>query len=121
MFLVQHLKAPNDTNGNPRRLYVVYEARNSEWLPENASALIAELREAGGWNAHAHRTAVELAYTLQKAVERPEVSVEGVYDEGYVGRRALPAKFLDAPELSEVNITPAEYKSWLAFGRQLKS
>ena len=62
------LAAPNDTNGNPRRCYVLFN--------ENGIAV-------NSW------------------------------DEGYLGWAALPAHLQKMPR-PVIQVTPAEYKRWLA-------
>lgn len=43
MRVYQHIKAPNDSNGNPRRLYIVYEVSLTE--PQGAD-VVAVFEEA---------------------------------------------------------------------------
>lgn len=85
MILYQHLKTTNDSNGNPRRLYVVYEASVSD--------------------AYANRFA----------------EVVQVVDEGYGGTAWLDTyhnpRNIPMVELPSINISVAEYREWLAFGK----
>lgn len=36
MYLIQHIRAPNDRNGNPRRCFILYHVREDETQDGNA-------------------------------------------------------------------------------------
>ena len=68
-YTIQHLSAPNDSNGNPRRLYLVT-------------------------NLHENRSAA--------------------FDEGYIGRHAVPEWLWDMGyHLPGLNVSASEYRDLL--------
>ena len=60
MYAVQHLRAPNDVNGNPRRCYVLYRLDDDgAWLVEvRDEGYAGEPRE---WMAHPHLRPIDVS------------------------------------------------------------
>lgn len=88
----QHIRATNDTNGNPRRVFVVWEVSPTKYGKEFPAL--------GG-----HRN------TFRGAAE-----VIAVIDEGYSGR---PSWVDPLPYLGGATTTPKEYREWLRLGKKL--
>lgn len=88
----QHVKAPNDPNGNPRRVFVVWEVTPTKYG--------REFPALGG-----HRN-----------VWSGAAEVIAVVDEGYKGR---PSWVDPLPFLGEVITNPREYREWVRLGKKL--
>lgn len=72
MYTIQRLYTKNDSNGNPRRVFLVY------------------------------------------GLQKGEMRLHGVYEEGYLGRQAVPQEIRDnASTYLDVEITPREYRRLL--------
>jgi hypothetical protein len=82
-YIIQRAVTKNDAMGNPRRIYVVYRSPDGPIIAQVGSA----------------------------EPERFEYGVVcAVFDEGYLGRIAVPLSFRNAAIfLPDINITPKEY------------
>ena len=67
MYLVQHVCAPNDRNGNPRRCYVLYDVGQKNDDPALPYADVQAVEDEGysgepkEWRRYAHLPAVSVA------------------------------------------------------------
>jgi hypothetical protein len=109
VYTYQQLAAPNDRNGNPRRLWVVCSQSNYDpnYDPPGQGAM-------NEWGTNG------------------ELVITGVITEGYLGRACVSEWVADNPqllaaghpfvlELPAVNVTATEYKGWIRFARESDS
>ena len=96
VYTFQRLAAPNDRNGNPRRLWVICDQRNYDWKNRFTDQL-----------------------------QKGALVARAVLTEGYKGRAVVAEWFADHPrtkrhpvlELPDINVTATEYRDWVRLAR----